>query len=146
MDKELIRGLDQQAKLRKPVGREVPDVVGHDHVGASRERRRHDVAIAGVDLIRNGGNEAAGLVRHRLGEGRLHELSPPAKALLMVRLVPGQAPDELVEDLGAPGEAVQAALREAQQQVADHPRVQIAGVEQGDNRRSRATRSSLLDG
>ena len=132
MDQEPVSRVDEQANFGKPVGREVADVVGDDHVCARRERRRHDVPIPGVDLVRDGGREAAGLVRHRLGEGRLHALAPAAELLLIVRLAPRQAPDQLVEDLGAPGWTEEAALREAEQQVADDPWVQNAGVEQGD--------------
>ena len=86
---------------------------------ASRERRRDDVAIPGVDLVRDGGCEAAGLVCHRLGEGRLHALAPAAEPFFILRPVPDQARDELIEDLGAPGRTAKAALREAWQQIAD---------------------------
>ncbi len=52
--------------LGKSVGCEVADVVGDDRVGASPERRRNHMAIADVNLVRDGGCEAAGLVRHRI--------------------------------------------------------------------------------
>jgi hypothetical protein len=37
-----------------------------DRVGASRECRRNHMAIPDVDLVRDGGCEAAGLVRHEI--------------------------------------------------------------------------------
>jgi hypothetical protein len=112
----------------------VAGIVGDDHVGASREGCRDDVAVTFVDLIRNNRREPLRSWGHRLGEGGLHLLATSPKPLGMLGPSLGQAIDDLVEDLGTPSRSIETALGQPQEQVADNPRVENARVEQPDIR------------
>lgn len=107
-------------------------IVGDDHVGASREGCRDDVAVTSMDLIRNNRREPLRSWGHRLGEGGLHLLTTSPKPLGMLGPSLGQAVDDLVEDLTAPSRTIETALSEPEEDVADDPRVEDARVEERD--------------
>ena len=127
VDDELVGGLRLDAVGGQCVGREVADVVGHDHLCAAADGGGEHVAIVRVgqdepvDQVLVARNDT---VLHRVA----HERPGAGEPGCQLGSLTDDRVDHLVEDLLTPSGLEQAGDREAQEQVPHRRRVQHIGV------------------
>ena len=126
---ECVRMPRNQRMRNQPVGREVPQVPGHDHVRPAPDGSRQHVAVARVGQV-----EVASKRRISRHDGfrkvPVHDRPGPLQhGGVKIGPVRQQAPCPLGMDVGAPERREQVPVGQPQQQVPKASRIEHVGVE-----------------